>query len=488
LLLAFSSNDFNILANCSAVLLAISSVSKKTVGSLDDVVNIKVYFSKNLPSQYITLPQEVGDVLDEYQNYSGGKVQVEFIDPKDSPEEEASLAGKGIPQLQFTVLENDKYQVARGYLGILVQYGDRSEVIPVVENTQNLEYQMTLAIKKATSDKIATIGFLTSNGVTAADEIATAYKKIQEVYTVQQVDLSESGAVPENIDTLVIPGATEEFSEEELKEIDGFVARGGSLLVLQDGVEIGEGLAASVNNTGLEGLLESYGLKLNKDLAADVSSGMASFTQGFITFSTNYPYWPKVMPGGFNPDVAAVAKLESLMLPWASTVDILSDGKTGVNFQYLAKTTDKAWEQKAPFDVNPQKATAPTGERKSAILAAMADGEIVSKYDAGKKAQARVVLVGDSDFLKEGFLRQSPDNLVFFQNLVDALSLDDDLTNIRSKGVSDRPLKELSPSAKAAIRYGNIFSITVLVIAFGMIRYWARKRSRFIDIRFTFGS
>ncbi len=58
---------------------SISKASKEMVKGLDDIVNIKVYFSKNLPTQYINLPQEVGDLLDEYANYSGGKIKTEFI-------------------------------------------------------------------------------------------------------------------------------------------------------------------------------------------------------------------------------------------------------------------------------------------------------------------------------------------------------------------------------------------------------------------------
>ena len=49
---------------------SISKVSKNTVGKLDDIVNVKAYFSENLPGQLFSLRQEVEDILDEYQNYS----------------------------------------------------------------------------------------------------------------------------------------------------------------------------------------------------------------------------------------------------------------------------------------------------------------------------------------------------------------------------------------------------------------------------------
>ncbi len=76
---------------------SISKVSKKTVSELKDVVNIKVYFSKDLPAQFINLRQEVGDILDEYVSYSNNNVRIEFIDPKKDSQNEQELAMLGIP-------------------------------------------------------------------------------------------------------------------------------------------------------------------------------------------------------------------------------------------------------------------------------------------------------------------------------------------------------------------------------------------------------
>ena len=201
---------------------SISKVSKKTVGQLDDIVNIKVYFSENLPSQYINLRQEVGDILDEYANYSGGKIHVEFIDPSDDKDLQQKLYLMGIPQLQFNVLEKDKYQVVNGYLGMAIQYGDRTEAIPVVEDTRNLEYDITLAIKKAISKAKPIVGYVTSNSTLKPDsEITVAYKKLQEMYDVREINLSAAEA-PADIKTLIIAGPKEKFEEKALKEIDKF--------------------------------------------------------------------------------------------------------------------------------------------------------------------------------------------------------------------------------------------------------------------------
>ncbi len=470
---------------------SISKASKKTVGELDDIVNIKVYFSENLPSQFITLRQEVADIMDEYQTFSNGRIKVEFIDPADDEDIQRELYVIGIPQLTFEVYEKDKVQLVNGYMGIAISFADKTEAIPAVKrDTRDLEYQITTAIKKVTSEEIATIGFLTSQGTASlTDEMSAAYQELQELYTVRQIEFGEETAeVPVDIDTLIIVGPKEEFSEEQLQAINSFMMRGGSLMVLLDGVIVERGLLANKNSTGLDSLLEKYGIKVNQNLVADVRNGMASFTQGFVTFSTSYPFWPKITNEGFNKENSAVANLENVILPWTSTIDIMEE-KIGDESAVtnLVFTTDKAWQVKDNFNISPQSSIVSQGEQKRYNLAVAISGEFKNAYpgkneEVSSSFSSRLIVVGDSDFIHDGFLQNTPDNLTLFQNLVDSLSFDEDLISIRSKGISSRPIKEgLSDGAKAAVRYLNVFVLTVIVILFGMIRYYLRRRSRFVD-------
>jgi len=467
---------------------SISKVSKKTAGSLDDIVSIKAYFSSNLPSQYLNLKQEVGDILGEYRNYSNGKIGVQFIDPKTDQETERELYMQGIPALQFNVLEKDKYQAIKGYMGILVSYGDKSEAIPAVQDTSNLEYQITTAIKKVTTDDIAKIGYLASHDTNSLEsEMSLASQKLKELYAVESVSL-EDGVVPADVKTLIIAGPEKSFSDKELKLLNKFVMNGGKLLVLVDMVKVDKGLIAAANETNINSLLEKYGMKVNKDLVLDVKSGVASFSQGFFTFSTNYPFWPKVEKGGFDEENASVANLESVVFPWASSVEAQNEKLgEGAVISLLANTTPNAWRQTDNFDISPQGNIAPAGERKRFTIALMAAGKLDSAYpdekDVPKQVEGgRIIVVGDSDFAVDNFVQNNSDNLVMFQNLVDSLSLDSDLINIRSKGVTSRPIQEdLAEATKAVIRYGNIFGVTIIVIAIGMFRYYLRRKSRFME-------
>lgn len=449
---------------------SISKVSKETVKKLDDVVNVKVYFSKDLPSQFITLRQEVGDILDEYEAYSDGEMKIEFISPDNDDETARDLYAKGIPQLTFQTYEKDKAQVVHGYMGMTIAFGDNTEVISVLDqDTSNLEYQITTAIKKITSEQMATVAFLTSNGtLDIQNDLSNAYQALSTLYSVTIVDLSQEKEIPDTIDTLIIVGPSEEFSEEQLGAIDAFLARGGNVLVLLDGVKVEQGLAAHANNTGLETLLQKYGVTVNNDLVADARNAMASFSKGFFTFSTNYPFWPKITSDGFNKDNSAVSGLESVVLQWASSLDI--DNSKGNSITPLVYTSNKAWQVKDNFDLNPDSDLAKAGNQKFTLAA------LINSNDDNA---GRIIVVGDSDFIKNN---NNADNLTLFQNLVDSLSLDDDLISIRSKTVTSRPIQEdLEDGTRAFIRYGNIFGITIIIIIFGMTRYYLRRKSRFID-------
>lgn len=467
---------------------SISKVTKNTLGGLDDVVKVKAYFSGNLPSQFLSLKQEVGDILDEYQNYSKGKIKVEFIDPGTDETTQRELYMIGIPQLTFEILEKDKSQLVNGYMGLAISYGDKTEAIPAIkQDTSDLEYQITTAIKKVIAEKIGTIGFVSSNATAGSeDAISTAFEEAQKLYSVTQVNLKEDKKVPDDVDTLVIAGPKEKFVEDEMKAINSFLMRGGSLLVMLDGVNIEKGLMAKKNETDLEKLLAKYGIKFGLDIVGDSRSGVASFTQGFMTFSSNYPYWPKVTNEGFDQSNGAVSNLNSVIFPWASSIEIDENIVGQGNFNYLAFTTDKGWAQTDNFNIYPNGGFTPQGEQKKYNLAVMVSGNINNAYpdknSGDKKGSGRIIVVGDSDFLYDSFLQNSPDNLTFFQNLVDSLSFDQDLISIRSKNITSRPIKEgLSDSSRVAIRYVNVLGLTIAVVLYGLIRYFARRRSRFVD-------
>lgn len=469
---------------------SISKVSKNTVGRLDDVVNVKAYFSNNLPSQLIATRQEVQDILSEYAAYSGGKIRIEYIDPGTDQNAQMEMAQLGIPQINFEVFEKDKRQLINGYFGLTISFNDKIEAIPVVKSdTSDLEYQLTTAIKKVISDKIATIGYLKSHKTATVDEeLSTAYKGITELYTVKDVELTDKEPnIPEDVDTLVIVAPKEKFTDKETASIKKFVTNGGALLLLADGVNIEKGMQPVKNDINLAKLSESFGLRFNQDLVADQRSGLASFSQGFFSFTTPYVLWPKFDTGGFNKNEVSVSRLADVVMHWASSIDII--GKDAdKSYSNLVFTSAKGWTLK-DLNVAPNAIEAPGSGTKEVALAVMVAPKAESGAEQKKDGfKGKAIFVGDADFPQDRFLsidgqlQQGTDNLRLFQNLVDTLSLDSDLIAIRSKVISSRPIQsDIPDGVRLGIRYANIFGVTLLVVGFGMIRYFLRRRSRFAD-------
>lgn len=460
---------------------SLSSASKKTAANVDDIVNIKAYFSKGLPVKFLNLQREVEDLLLEYANYSGGKIRVKVIDPASLGDAKNELAQKGIPTLRFNLLRNDSFQAIDGYLAVLIQYGDKEAVIPSIGDAQNLEYTITSIIKKLTAKAMPVVGFVSSHGTTNSEQMGQAYAKIKDLYEVLTVDLKKEKKIPEGINTLVIAGPKEKFTEEELKAIDAFLMKGRSLVILADGVRVEQGLGAKKNDLGLEKLLAAWGLKMNNDLVADVSNGRASFSQNrgnyAVSYLTKYPLWPKIMPENLDQENVIVSGLQSVIMPWASSLEIIST--SGPKISVLAKTTPDAWSQGESYNVDPQNGDKKTGQGGQYDLAVFVSGKIKSAFGSGETDKAWIVLAGDSDFMTDMFSGAASDNLLFFQNMVDSLALDGDLINIRAKSAVERPIKILEQGPRETIRYVNIFGVTAVVLAFGLWRYfWRRRKGR----------
>lgn len=462
-------------------LYSITNSSKQTVANLNDVINIKAYFSKNLPTEVMPVKQELGDILDEYKTYSNGNVNIEFIDPGSDAKLKRQLLMLGIPEVQMQIYEKDKAQVVNGYMGLAITYKDKTEVIPAInQDARDLEYQITTKIKKVTADKIASVGFLSGFGTTENDQLSFLKESLGELYSVEDVDLTED--ISPAINTLIVPGPKQELNEDNLIKINNFIMRGGSLIALIDGVNMEQGLQAAENKTNFIDFIGKYGIKVNKDLVADERCGIATFRGPYnLPFSLTYPFWPLVSKDGFNQQYGAVANLKSIIFPWPSSLE-----KIGANDKigFLAETSKKAWDLTSDFSgILPNNITQPpAADLKQFNLAMIIEGGIKSAYassSADKISNSTIVVIGDSDFVNNNFLQANHENLNLMLNLVDSLNLDKDLVNIRAKKATIAPINQFIPEhTKNIIKYANIFALAIIILLIGLLRYYLRKKSK----------
>ena len=519
----------------------LSDSTKQIVQEIPEELHVKAFISKKLPPQAVSLKQNVVDYLEEYEAFSDGNLTLEFTDPIENEEDKQMAQMLGIPELQLSVIEKDQQQVLNAYMGLVVykkrdleegeeiqfplQRFERFEVLPFVDSVENFEYDLSSAIKKVSAVETKTIGFLSGHEEHQLRPKTDRFSRIQpeeredydytevleKTYNVTKVLLTEEHPEIENVDTLVIAGPKFALADYEVESIKNFVAQGGNALFLIDQVDMQQGLQVSTMEEDFSSLLGEWGVGVEPSLIKDSVHSNASFNQGFVTFSVPYPFWPKLR--NLSKDSVITAQLPAITTPWVSPLTI--EEKEGVNVEVLATSSaryaleplqemvqeskDESLELKESedskdsqletlnselveeeeepqmvlkdrvIDLNPQQNfSIPRGENFPVPLAVIAQ----------KEGEGKVFIIGDSDFASLSFAGMFKENSVFFQNIVDAFTLGEELISIRSKGITDRPLEQISEVAKAVIRWGNIAFVSVLVIAFGLIRRMLRNAKK----------
>jgi ABC-2 type transport system permease protein len=142
---------------------SLSRTTRDLLNNLQEPLLLRGYFSEKTHPLLAPLVPAIRDVMREYEIASGGKVQLEIIDPAKEPEKEAEANQiYGIQPTPFQIAGRYEASIINSYFDILISYGDQSEtlsfgdLIEVVQGRErievrlrNPEYDLTRSIKKA---------------------------------------------------------------------------------------------------------------------------------------------------------------------------------------------------------------------------------------------------------------------------------------------------------------------------------------------------
>ena len=142
---------------------SLSPVTRDLISNLQEPLLIRGYFSQRTHPLLAPLVPNIRDLLHEYQIASGGKVEVEILDPRDDEEMEAEANQVyGIQPSPFRITDRYEESIINSYFDILIRYGDQyvtlgfADLIEVTASSagqpdvrlRNLEYDLTRSIKK----------------------------------------------------------------------------------------------------------------------------------------------------------------------------------------------------------------------------------------------------------------------------------------------------------------------------------------------------
>ncbi len=135
----------------------------------------------------------------------------------------------------------------------------------------NIEQQLTSAVDYLTAEKLPTVYYITGHGETALDSTVTGLVDAENI-DLAELPLLTKGSVPDDADAVIINAATKDFTEDEIKALEAYTAKGGNVLM----TSFYNSKLKERNLTNLYGFAKSLGLEY-KDVK--VYEGGGKFVQ-----------------------------------------------------------------------------------------------------------------------------------------------------------------------------------------------------------------
>ncbi|RPI14329.1 MAG: hypothetical protein EHM58_16650 [Ignavibacteriae bacterium] len=498
----------------------LSDASRAIVGSLEDKLVVKAYFTDNLPAPYNNTRRYLQEILDDYRNYSNGKLQYEIISPSDETQLEKDADGYGVQPVQIQTVKDDRAEAMKAYMGIVFLYGGKQETLPFIGNTQNLEYEITGVIKRLAEKQLKKVGFLTGNGIPGMDKYGKVSQFLSKYYSLVPVDASKNNPIPNDITVLIVntPKAPQQQQNQMMQQqqqgapivpenlkfaIDQYLMNGGKVIFLMNKVSISSQQQfqfAQVTATGLEDMLESYGVKVLSNIVKDKECAYISvpMQQGPMQFYTQipFPYFPKIM--NINKDLPAFSGIGQIFLSFTCSLDTSAASSKGIKTIPLLITSPKTGVDNELAVIQASGKMLPDSMFKSSnlLVGSIFSGAYSSFYNGkpvpadtatgstpapttikDKSPETRIVVIGNGDFPTDEF-RGPDENLIFFSNMIDYLSDDVGLSEIKLKDANPKPIKTIEDSTRKILKYGLLVVPPVIVLIYGVWRWRRRKISK----------
>ncbi|MGP8215777.1 MAG: gliding motility-associated ABC transporter substrate-binding protein GldG [Bacteroidia bacterium] len=342
----------------------LSPESKEIAKNLKSIAFFKVYLNGKLPAGFIRLRDEMKEMLDEFNAYSGGKVQYQFIDPTTLGERKAvfhQLYEQGLEPFNLEVKENSGTAEQIIWPGAILTYAGRDMGINILQTQMDadpetqlnnsieaLEYNIDNAIHKIDIKTRPIVAFLQGHGEPDSLHLAGAINALSEYYDVRLLPINHRINGLQLCKALIIAKPLKPIDDKDAYVIDQFIMRGGKVFWLIDPMYAPmdslarNGMTISFkNDLNLDDQLFRYGVRLNSNLIEDLQSSAIPLNSAFPGEQPRiqlYPWLfePLISPSGNNP---IVRNLNLVEFKYASTIDTIQ--QPGIKKTILL-TTSKA--------------------------------------------------------------------------------------------------------------------------------------------------
>ncbi|MCF8302303.1 MAG: GldG family protein [Bacteroidales bacterium] len=456
---------------------SLSNATENILNDLEEPVTITAYFTEDLPPQYAKVRRQFKDLLIEYDNRSRGMVVYEFINPNKEEDAEMKARQAGIQPVLINVREKDQMKQQRAYMGAVVQKGDDKEIIPFIQEGTSMEYNLSTSIKKLSVKNKPKVGLLQGHGEAPLSDMQQVNQELSVLYDVEEVTMNDT-AQPDftKYKAVAIIAPTDTFPQSHLQMLDNYLAQGGRLMLAVNRVSGDfQTQQGQSQYTGLTDWLSQKGITIENNFVIDANAAAIGVRQNMggmnVTRRVQFPYIPIIN----NFEEHAITKgLEQVLFQFTSSISFTGD--TSLTYKPLVKSSENSGTKTPPFRFNVQK----QWTKADFPLSHLTVGAILKGNLVGN-AQSSMVVFSDGDFPVGGQGREArqvnKDNVSLLVNSIDWLADDTGLIELRTKGVTARPLEQVEDNTKLILKVTNFLLPIILIIAYGIIRS-VRNRNR----------
>lgn len=351
--------------------------TKHLLRGLDSTVTIEIFLKGDYPASFRQLAQSSQELLEEFREYAGQRIQFSFQSPGQGLPDSArlafqqSLVEKGIMPFNMQVQEdaNQGYSEKLIFPGALLHYGSKTVGINLLKNQGGLnpkasmnssesllEYQFANAIYQLQQKQPPLVGYMLGNGELLGAEVYDALTTMQSSYLLDTLTLQYISHIPREFNAVVFAKPQTRFTDEDKLKIDQYVMNGGKVIWFIDELNASidslkqqESFVAFDKGLNLEDMLFRYGVRINQDLVQDMQ---CDFVPQVVDRTgqmqpLGFPYFPLLTPTGAHP---IVKNLDLVLSHFASSIDTVKGGN--IKKTVLLTTSANSRSVSAPVEIS----------------------------------------------------------------------------------------------------------------------------------------
>lgn len=518
----------------------ISSPVKKILGNLDEVAKVDIFLKGALPAGFKNLSTSTEELLQEFKEYSNGKINYKLVSPDDPMPGSArtyadTLSSLGIIPINLKVQLKAGEQSQYIYPAALVQYKNKMLPVNLYSGTQTvitppelnssealLEYKFADALYKLIENKKPMVAYSVGNGEPTGDNVVDLVENVlRKNYSLFTLNIAKEPVIPDTFKLLMIVKPTVSFTEEEKFKIDQYVMRGGKVLWFidrleaeMDSLQIKNEVIAYDRNLNLDDLLFKYGIRIDPDLVMDLQCDYLPFIvngkdQKFIKWNY-FPLFESSQNSLINKNIGLVAarfvnSIDTVNAPLIKKTILLSSSENSRTIETPALISGEE-SRNAPIDE--------AYNKKNIPAAVLLEGKFSSLYkNRGSQEQMdsleqygtpfltqcinnnKMIVVADGDIVLNGVKEGNPlpmgvnsytvgtqyeyqfANKEFVENCLEYLINTANLSEARAK---DYTLRLLDPKKiaeeKTKWQLINLVFPVLLIVISGIIYQWWRRK------------